>query len=173
METLTSEKIGACIGELTSQDVLTVQQAHESLVGYGRSAVPALLRALDSKNEQTRWEAARVLGEIGDPIAAPALVKALTDQNFVVRWISSEALVQLGHGGLAPLLSALENHSESVWLRRGAHRVLRVLATGKMAKSLDAVMNALESIEPTLDVPIACANALHRLAAEPQYRTKE
>ncbi len=173
METQDNETIELRVSELASRDVLIVQRARESLVAYGGSAVSALLRALNHENDQIRWEAARVLSEIRDPATAPALVKALTDQNFVVRWIASEAIDRLGHAGLVPLLNALEVRPESVWLRRGAHRILRVQARGKLGEILDPVMKALEGIEPTLEVPIACVNALHALAEESETRAKE
>ncbi len=168
METLDNENIELRIRELASRDVLIVQQARESLTGCGRPAVPALLRALNDEDDQIRWEAARVLGEIGDPATAPALVKTLTDQNFVVRWIASEAIDALGHTGVVPLLNALETQPDSLWLRRGAHRILRVQARGKLGEILDPVMKALEGMEPVLEVPIACVNALHALTQEPQ-----
>ena len=173
METLDNETIELRVRELASRDGLIVQHARASLAGYGRSAVPALLRALNDENDQSRWEAARVLGEIRDPATAPALVKVLTDQNFVVRWIASEAVDALGHSGVVPLLNALETQPDSTWLRRGAYRILGAQTGGNLNETLDPVMKALEGINPMLEVPIACVNTLHALIEEPQVLADE
>lgn len=161
------------IEQLASHDVLIVQPAREALVTWAGAAVPALLRALHNNDAQIRWEAARVLGEIGDPASAPALVNALMDDDFVVRWIASEALTHLGATSLVPLLRALETNSSSVWLRKGAHRVLRVQASGQLAPALDPVLRALDDVEPALAVPIACAHALDALAQTAEPPKKE
>ncbi len=166
MENL-GERITTLIDELASHDVLKLQHARESLVAVGKPAVPALLHAMQDPNDQVRWEAVRVLSEIRDPTSASALVQALTDQNFVVRWLASEALTSLGRWALTPLLNALIERPDSVWLRRGAHRVLRVQSRGPLSKVLDPVIKALEDIEPTLEVPIAATKALHGLEKEP------
>jgi HEAT repeat protein len=50
----------------------------------GPKAVPQLLRTLQSKDVQTRADAARALGEINDPRAAKALAKALHDNDATV-----------------------------------------------------------------------------------------
>ena len=163
LQTLGDERIRTLVRELASRDVLTMQRARESLITLGKTALPELLQAANDPNDQVRWEAIRVLGEIRDSSTAPALVEALTDQNFVVRWIASEALASMGRRALIPLLRKLVEHPESVWLRRGTHRVLRVESRGELAKILDPVVRALEGIQPTLQVPFAAINALHEL----------
>jgi hypothetical protein len=56
---------------------------------------------------RTRWEAAKALSEIADPLAATALVNALEDDDADIRWVASEGLTALGRDGLEPLLAAL------------------------------------------------------------------
>ncbi len=138
------------INDMAGSDLATVHQIRQSLVQRGNAAVPDLLKALHSSNGQIEWEAARALEEIHDPSSAPVLVDALTDENFAVRWVASEALAALQEDGLLPLLHALVKQPDSVWLRRGAHRVLHTLAHGKLASVTKPVLQALEGAEPSL-----------------------
>lgn len=166
METWDDERIKTLIEDLASRDILILQRARESLVALGKTAVPTLLQAAHDSNDQVRWEAMRVLGEIHDLATAPALVQALTDENFVVRWIASEALASMGRQALIPLLYELVERPDDVWLRRGVHRVLGTLSRGDLTKLLNPVIKVLEDIEPSLQVPIAAINALHGLETE-------
>ncbi len=111
-----------------------------------------------------RWEAVKILGEMLDPAAAPALVEALRDAQSGVRWLAAEGLIALGPSGLEPLLQALVKHSDSAWLREGAHHVLRDLARGNLEKVVRPVLTALEDIEPSLEVPWAAEAALDAMA---------
>lgn len=119
----------------------------------GKAAVPFLTEALKNKNDLMRWEAAKALGEIGDPGAAPALVKALEDEDFDVRWLAAEGLIKMNINGLKPLLQALEYRGDSVFLREGAHHVFHDLSKGALRKYLVPVLAALEALEPGEEVP--------------------
>jgi hypothetical protein len=62
-----------------------------------RRAVPALIAALQDRNETVRGIAARVLGKFGDPRAKSALEQLLgTTQSSFLRSAAKEALVELG-----------------------------------------------------------------------------
>jgi HEAT repeat protein len=137
--------------------------ARHALVAMGKPAVPSLIKALKSKNALMRWEAAKALGEIGDPETAPVLVEALEHDDFDVRWLAAEGLVKMNIKGLKPLLQALEHRGDSVWLRESAHHVFHDLAKGGLRKSLVPVLAALEALEPGKGVPWA---ARHELAVE-------
>lgn len=160
------DTIESAVGDLASRDSLLVQRARECLPAPGKSAVPRLLQALTGADDQVRWEAARALAEMHDPLAVPALVQALENDNFVVRWSASQALSATGRRGLAPLLQALVTHSDSAWLRQGAHHVLHDLARGKLKAILSPVLKALDGVEPALSVPVAAAQAMATLADE-------
>lgn len=157
--------IASLIGALTSHDRLVRQSARQSLVAMGRPAVVPLIKALADPNDHVRWEAAKVLGAIRDPAAAPALVRVLEDDRFEVRWVAGEGLIALGRDGLVPLLQTLVEKSDSVWLREGAHHVLRALTRGNpnLKEVLSPIVAALEDIEPAIAVPEVALNAIHAL----------
>ena len=53
------------------------ESAEMGLLNFGREAVELLIEALRSSSWTTRFRAARLLGETGDPKAVPALKAAL------------------------------------------------------------------------------------------------
>ena len=97
----------------------------------GKPAVPFLIPLLSHRKLQIRWEAAKTLCDIADPIAATALVNALDDSEGDVRWLAAEGLAALGCDGLHPLLAALLERAQSPWLCEGAHHVCHALAKKK------------------------------------------
>jgi HEAT repeat protein len=161
--------IGALIAALADDDGLVRQRARESLVDMGEPAVAPLIEALTDPNDKVRWEAAKALSEIGSPAAASALVRALRDKSFGVRWLAAEGLITLEREGLTPLLQALVQHSDSIWLREGAHHVLRILAGKGLYAQVAPVLAALEDTEPVLEAPLAARAALGKLAQEPGH----
>lgn len=158
-----STTITSLVADLASQDELVRTDARQSLVGIRGPAVSALIGALGDPRRQVRWEAAKALGEIANPRAAPALVRALRDTEFSVRWLAAEGLIAFGPKGLVPLLRALIEHSDSVWMRQGAHHVLHDLARGDLREVLQPVLAALQGIEPSLEAPLAAETALDAL----------
>jgi hypothetical protein len=159
--------IGRLVAALADDDRVTRQRARESLVDMGKPAVAPLTEALAVSSERVRWEAANALSEISDPTAAPALVKALEDSSFGVRWLAAEGLISLGREGLSPLLEALVEHSDSAWLRQGAHHVLRLLAEEGLHDHVASVLKALEDIEPAIEVIQPAKAALDALKESP------
>ena len=139
--------------------------ARECLVTVGKPAVPELIEALRNKNEDIRWEAAKALGQIKDPMAAPALVKALSDKNFGVRWLAAEGLIIMRNAAIPPLLQELIQHPDVIWLRQGAYHVLHDLAKKRgFSQQVAPVLAALEGLEPALKVPTAAKNLLDTIA---------
>jgi HEAT repeat protein len=155
--------INRLLDKLADRDGLQRQDARQQLVDMGKPAVPYLMKALRSPNERVRWEAAKALGQIRDPIAAPALVQTLEDDESAIRWLAAKGLIVLGRASLRPLLEALEGHSDSLWMREGAHHVLHTLIREGMADDAIPVMEALEDIEPSIEVPIAAYNVLRKM----------
>lgn len=143
----------ALVADLASHNDAARVKARHSLVAMGRAAVPILIEALKNKNNLTRWEAAKALGEIGDPGTAPALVEALEDEDFDIRWLAAEGLIKMNINALKPLLQALENWGDSFLLQEGAHHVFHDLAKGALRKFLAPVLAALEGLEPGEEVP--------------------
>jgi HEAT repeat protein len=160
---VSTETIRSLVADLDNQDGLVRVRARKSLVAIGSQAVEPLVQALGSKREWVRWEAAKALGQIGDPAAAQALIKALEDKMFDVRWLAAEGLTAIGHEALVPLLYALKEHSDSLWLREGVHHVLHNTEGGHVNKILGPVLIALEGFEPSVETPLAAELALESL----------
>lgn len=139
------------------------QYARQSLVALGRPAVRPLVKALTDRREQVRWEATKTLADIADPAAAPALVALLEDKNFGIRWLAAEALVAIGREALVPLLQALKRRADSVWLREGAHFILRNLNKLNLPDIISPVQAALDDVQPEMRVPLAAQRALELL----------
>ncbi len=85
-------------------------------------------------------------------------VKALEDSDFGVRWAAAVALTQNGDRALPPLLQALLDHPESVWLREGAHHIFHYSA-GPIVRQ-----HAAEFMEATRGAGAASAAADARLS---------
>lgn len=159
-----SSEIAEYIRALGSPDPAKVQAARRALVARGAQVVEALWAARDHADDLLRWEITRTLVEIRDPQVADRLVQIMIDDpDPGIRWMAAEGLVGLGEASLRPLLEALIHHSDSPWLRQGAHHVLKALVTGPHGSSLRPVLQALERMEPVLQVPLAAQQALMSL----------
>lgn len=160
------------LASLSSNNGREREAARRDLIRMGGAAVRPLVELLGSAgqencSEHACWEAAKALAAIGDPAAVPALLVALEDANGGTRWLAAEGLIALGRSALAPLLGALIWRSDSLWLREGAHHILRTLALRRIEEVTRPVLLALESSEPALEVPVAAQAALARLSSLP------
>jgi HEAT repeat protein len=155
--------IKSLIADLASKDGVVRVMARRQLVAYKKRSVAPLIRTLSNENDWVRWEAAKALSQIGNPESIQALLEALTDKKFEVRWLAAEGLIRIGRKAMVPLLEALVKHSDSYWLREGIHHVLHDINRGKIRKVLRPVLAALESPEPSLEVPLAAQAALDAL----------
>jgi nucleotide-binding universal stress UspA family protein len=154
------ETVDSLVGDLASNDGMARVKARRSLVAMGREAVQPLVDALSSKRHWVRWEAAKALAQIGNPTATQALVDALEDEEFDVRWLAAEGLIRIGAQSIEPLLKALIERPDSLWLREGAHHVLHDMGRGDLDDILRPVLAALDDMEPSLEVPPAAEAAL-------------
>ena len=163
-ETVTKLKIvDSLVDALASDDGVVRVKARRSLVAMGGQAVGPLVEALRSNKNWVRWEAAKALGQIADPAATQALVAALRDKEFDVRWLAAEGLIRVGPKVAEPLLRELVKHSDSAWVREGAHHVLHDLPAATLKQTLRPVLSALEDVEPSLEVAVAAETALNYL----------
>ena len=161
------QAIETLIQALASIDDGIRLEARHSIVLFRQAAVPELMRALQVAKTRARWEAAKALGEIRDPVAIPALISALDDPENDVRWAAADALIALGDASLVALLLALEQHPESIHLQKCARHILSILQLGHNLKPvISPVIDALEGVEPVLAVPIAAHVALENLTQE-------
>jgi HEAT repeat protein len=158
--------IASLMDDLTCDDIIRCQKARRSLVTMGHTAVPSLIEALGSSKNWIRWEAAKALSQIGDPTATDVLIKTLEDKNFDLRWLAAEGLIAIGKKSVVPLLRALIGNPKSLWLREGAHHVLHDMDRGDWDEELKPVMDALESFEPSVEIPMAAKQALDALTSQ-------
>jgi HEAT repeat protein len=162
----TSKKnINKLIETLKSKDGIARQTARNSLIIIGEPALNALIKAFKIKEKTVHWEVAKALGQIGTKKAARVLVDALEDHDFSVRWIAAEGLIHMGAGGLLPLLEALREKTDSIWLREGSHHIIHDLVSRELVdeptrKSLMPVLDALNHINPVIEANTAADNAI-------------
>ncbi len=138
----------ALFAGLRSRDGSVRQKARETLTSMGKQAVRQLIPLLKDPKDDVRWEATKALADIGDARAASALVTALEDENSGVRWLAAVGLIAMGRDALVPVLAALMERSDSVWLRDGAHHVLHELANADLEDLLTPVVAALDGVDP-------------------------
>ena len=158
----------ALMDMLANEDGMLRQKARLALVKLGKSAVPSLIRGLQSSQpDQVRWESAKALGAIGDVRSIPALVNALEDGESGVAWLAAEALCQFKRIAWAPLLRALiERGAASVPLRQGAHHILLKQKEETFCDALAALMKALESNTVPVATVVAASALLKCVEAE-------
>ncbi|MBZ0200070.1 MAG: HEAT repeat domain-containing protein [Ignavibacteriaceae bacterium] len=108
---------------LGSEHGMERQKAREALVAKGKSTIDFLMELLSHPKYIFRWEAAKTLEEIGDPLAIPLFIRTLEDEKSDVRWIAAKGLIKLGELSVKPLLQALIEKSDSVFILEGAHHV--------------------------------------------------
>ena len=156
-------RVTPLINDLTCEDVYKCRRARQALVAMGGSAVPYLVDALKFRKGWVRWEAAKALGQIPGPAATRALVDALGDKTFDVRWLAAEGLVPRGREGLRVLMQALVEKSDSAWFREGAHHVLFDLSQGYLGDKVKPVLEALEDVDASVEVPLKAKTLLDLL----------
>lgn len=159
-------RIHQLIADLGSFNDQTRHAARINLIRMGKSAVPALSKALRTGNHQVRWGAVKALAEIADPETAPVLIQVLEDDVFDIRWIASEGLIAMGIAGLVPLLEALADECDIASVRESARHVIHVMSEMGLKNILLPVKEALDSIEPAVTVPPAARLVLEALRQE-------
>lgn len=155
------------ISTLTHKDGVERERARHAIEVIGEPAVPFLLEALTNRTERLRWEACKALVTIKSPTASTALVGALEDESMEVRWLAAEALIALSRAALPPLLHALEDRPESLFLRQGAHHVLHALEKDHLLllHTLE-VLDTIRTLEAGHAIPVAARRALNALMKE-------
>lgn len=156
------DQVRQIISRLGSRSLGERNAARRDLVEIGRPAVADITRALSSSNSTVRLEAAKILGDIGDPSSAAPLVKLMSeDQQLAVRLAASHSISMLGRAGGVALLRALASESvDDVWLREGAHYILRSSMGDEEESTIGDVVRALESPQAAMTVPIVAYKAL-------------
>ena len=162
----TRQEVRDLLSQLESDDAATRLAARTKLGEIGTAAGEGLRTCLYDPQQHVRWEAAKTLAVIADPLAAPALVHALDDEDPDVRWVAGEALIALGKTGLPALLMGLIRHSNSVGFLRAAHHVLHDLAPKHSDVPLSEVLSAIDAAEPAIAAPPTALTVLRSLTIE-------
>ncbi len=163
LQPLLSRSVETLIKSLSDSDGAVRQNARSALVAMGQVSVGPLIQLLDSEDSQTRWEAAKALGEIRGEDAVRALVNRLDDNNRDVRWVATAGLMSSGEQALDPLLHELITKSGSVWVREAGIRIIDSLLNERNRYYLRPVLAALKGRAPIFGVPIAAYEALQSL----------
>ncbi len=121
---ISESRLDTLIKRLSDKDGRVREKARLALEDIGKSVSTSLIKLLASKDEQTRWEAAKALVAIADPSAIPSLIDALEDNVFDIRWLAGEALVAIGPESVLPLIEALVVRSGNSFLIEGASHVI-------------------------------------------------
>ena len=153
------------IEELECNDPVQREVARHVLVRLGTPEVTvALVGELLDPRQHVRWEAAKALGGLRDPVSAPALLEALDDNDGDVRWVAAEGLIALGRVGLLAALHGLTKHAHSPAFRKSAHHVLHVLLRqGDSPGTIAPVLAALEQPDAAIAAPPIAFHALMAL----------
>jgi hypothetical protein len=156
-----ASRLGELIEQLAEESPVARQSARDELVQLnGHDATRALVAELVDPRAHVRWEAAKALAAIADPIAAHGLTRALDDEDRDVRWVAAEGLIVLGKTGLMTVLSGLTKRAQSTAFCRSAHHVLREMRSRGYADVVAPVLGALEGPEPGVGAPPAAYGAL-------------
>jgi HEAT repeat protein len=151
------------INDLTCEVVTRCQNARRALVKMGPAAVPELVKALNHKNQWVRWEATKALAQIGDSAGTGALIGLLENEEFDMRWMAAEGLIAIGPRSIPKLLKALIENPHSRWLLDGAHHVIHDIRRGDLDKILKPLLNALDDVESSTEIPVLSATALNQM----------
>lgn len=131
---------------------------HRASVRLGRTIVPALITTLENEDKLMRGNAAKALGEIGDPRAVPPLILRITDTHSNVRLQATRALGNLRASTALDqiIIALLQDGSQSV--KGEAARALGILGD---PTAIAPLIDAME--DPTSSVRSRAAESLGML----------
>ena len=111
-------------------------------IGHFMSSSPVarLIERLQDPDGQHKEEVVRVLGEIGDPMAARPLMELLHDEDRMVRYYSARALFKMGGRDVVQSLCGLLNDPDE-WI---VINVLEILSKLKDPEAVPALVGQFE-----------------------------
>ena len=157
------KNIKELIENLDASDGVVRERARRNLVRIGPAAVDYLAELVYTKNERLRWEAVKTLSEIVNPAAIPLLIDALEDDKSSIRWLGAEGLIMLGRESVKPLLEALINRPDSVFIREGAHHFFHDLRSFLPELKLGELLDILKSSTAQNKLQMAAGDLLNGL----------
>ena len=99
------------------------------------------LRALTDGDLDTRWNAVRSVGDLGEPFIEP-LIQGLRDEYWIIRRGSADTLGKIGKPAVAPLIAALAEPGDDV--RQETIRALQLIGE----PSVNPLVQALKHNHP-------------------------
>ena len=111
------------IDQLCSESGVERQKARKALVEIGAVTIKYLSELLDSPKHICRWEALKVMEEIGDAGAIPVFIHFLEDEKSDLRWIAAEGLIRIGKKSIGSVIKLLMENYDSVFVLDGAHHI--------------------------------------------------
>lgn len=150
------------VEELGDKSPEVRQNARVALVEIGSVAAGPLSEALSDPRAQVRWESAKALTELANPVAIPMLIRTLRDEDSGIRWVAAEALIAIGTPAIRPLLQALIDQMGSPEFREGVHHVLHDLEDNHNQHIIGPVLKALSGPAPLTAPPVAALAALKK-----------
>ena len=146
-ETQQEKAIQEEIELLISKNGMERKKARAKLVKRGRPAINYLEKLIFNPQHIQRWEALKTMEEIGDPISIPFFIQSLEDDESDIRWIAAEGLIKLGTLSVKPLLEALLDKPNSIFILAGAHHVFYSLKKSNKLPAnfpIDEILDALK-----------------------------
>ncbi len=108
--------IPALIAAIKDPDADVAREAGDALAKIGQSAVPDLLRILETERGYPQNIAAEALGIAGDPVAIPALIEALKEKDSYLQITVAKALARFNDPRvISPLIEALDESSTAAF----------------------------------------------------------
>jgi len=140
--------------------------AGQGLIGFGKSVLERMLKALEDTDWEIRSFAARALGKIGEKTAVVPLIRALKeDENRDVRDCASDALGLLGDASaVEPLVQAMKEDRETS-VRCSASGALGLIGHAGAVPALIAMLK-----DPDACLRYHCARALGEIGDEAALR---
>jgi hypothetical protein len=129
-----------------------------------------LIRALSSKDRESRAEAARKLGDLGAKEAVPQLILLLKDESMLVREMAAYALGRLkDSSAIQPLIDALHSKEEN------NEFVLRQVTSALIEIGYLSIHYLIAALKENNDRQLreACAWVLDQLGVDLQNRKDE
>lgn len=115
------------IEQLSDKNGFEREYARKELVAKGEKAVPYLVELTDDPLHILRWESMKALSEMGLPSLTHFFIEKLENDESDVRWIAAEGLIKIGPSAVKPILRALMEKSDSVFLLSGSHHIIHAL----------------------------------------------
>lgn len=122
---------GQLLEHLSDKNGFEREQARSELVKMGEVVVPLLTELTDAPTHILRWESMKGLAEMGLPSLTNFFIEKLENDESDMRWIAAEGLIKIGQPAVRPLLKALIEKSDSVFLLSGSHHIIHALLSKK------------------------------------------